>query len=260
MRRKHWSQEELDNVIRLRQAGASWLRIQNDTGILRRTAKRAYEKWERSQSTDELKLARTQVAAAKFHTHVESLITLAGSLVTNLRVPVALAGMEKDYKQFFSWLWEQDLLQRHISPETQTNVYTMGDRQSFHIGDPQSYRREKEMLYGSLKAHTREEVRWNTLDEWSMSRDNCIKALSRLRKAVREVVDNHLKLEQKSNLLDRIKEASVDDNPIGRIREAVLRAVWQGIREDKLDQELVRMVARSSETQGILKVADETLL
>lgn len=260
MRRKHWSQEELDNVIRLRQAGTSWLRIQNETGIHRRTAKRAYEKWERSQSTDELKLARQEVAAAEFRTHMESLIRLAGSLVTNLRVPFLLADMEKNTEQFFSWLWQQDLLQRYISSETQVNVYTMGDTQSFRIGDPQSYRREKEMLFESLKVHTREEVRWNTLDEWGRARDNCIKVLSKLRKAVQEVVDNFLNLEQKSNLVGRIKEESVDDKPIERMREAVLMSIWQGVREDKLDQELIRMVARSSETQGILKVGDKTLL
>ena len=41
---------------------------------------------------------------------------------------------------------------------------------------------------------------------------------------------------------------------------AMLKAIWQGVREDKLDQELVRMVTRSGETQGILKVGDETVL
>ncbi len=64
----------------------------------------------------------------------------------------------------------------------------------------------------------------------------------------------------KSNFEGRIKEASVDDNPIERIAEAVLKAIWLGVRENKLDQELVRMVARNSETQAILKVGDETLL
>ena len=260
MRRRDLSEEELTTVINLKRAGSSWVNIQRKTEINRRTAKRAYEKWDRSQSIDELKKARTEVAAAKFSTHMESLITLAGSLVTNLRVPVSLADMEKNTEQFFSWLWQQDLLQRYISSETQVNVYTMGDRQSFHIGDPQSYRRENEMLFESLKVHTREEVRWNTLDEWGRARDDCIRVLSKLRKAVHEVVGNHLNLEQKSDLVGRIKEKSVDDNPIERMIEAVLKAIWQGVREDKLDQELVRMVARSSETQGILKVRDETLL
>ncbi|HEY91872.1 MAG TPA: hypothetical protein G4O07_08585 [Dehalococcoidia bacterium] len=188
MRRRYLSEEELTTVINLKRTGSSWVNIQRKTEINRRTVKRAYEKWERSQSTDELKLARTEVAATEFRTRMESLTALAGSLVANLRIPVSLADMEKNTEQFFSWLWQQDLLQRYISSETQAKVYTMGNTQSFRIGDPQSYRREQEMLLQSLKAHTREEVRWNILDDdWSRARDNCISILSELRRAAREV-------------------------------------------------------------------------
>ena len=39
MRRRYVSDEELTQVIKLKQNGASWLRIENETGIPRRTAK-----------------------------------------------------------------------------------------------------------------------------------------------------------------------------------------------------------------------------
>lgn len=53
MRKRLLVPEELLRVRDLREAGASWLRIQKETGISRRTAKRSYEematgsKWKR---------------------------------------------------------------------------------------------------------------------------------------------------------------------------------------------------------------------
>ncbi len=238
MVRRHWSQEELDKLIRLRQAGASWLKIQNEIGIHRRTAKRTYENWERSQSLQELKEARKDVAAAEFRTHMESLVRLAGSLVTNLSVPSSPADMEKNTEQFFSWLWQQDLLQRYISSEIQANIFTMGDKQRFHIGDPQSYRREKELLFESLKVHTRGQVSWDILDNrWKQARDNCSKIVRRLPKETSEVVNNFLNQERQIDLLRSLKQESREDNPVKQMAEAVLREIWRAILQDKLGEE-----------------------
>jgi hypothetical protein len=237
MARRRLSQDELDKVVRLRQAGASWLKIQNETGIHRRTAKRVYENWERSQSVQELKEARREVAAEEFRAHLESLIRMASSLVTNLSVPPSLTDMEKNSEQFFSWLWQQDLLQRSISPETQV-IYTMGDKQGFYIGDTQSYRREKELLFESLKVHTRGEVRWEEIldNRWKEARDNCAKIVPKLQKETSEVVTNYLNQERKADFLRSIKEGSREDNPAKRIAEVVLRQIWRDILQDNLDE------------------------
>ena len=122
MKRGELAPEELDKVIKLKKIGTSWLRIEHETGISRRTAKRAYEKWEHSQSPEVLREARKDVAAKAFLDHLKSLTTLAVSLVTSLSVPPSIVDMEKNAEQFFSELWEQDLLQR--GPQSSLDIGT----------------------------------------------------------------------------------------------------------------------------------------
>ena len=247
MKRGGLAPEELDRVIKLKQIGTSWLKIQHETGISRRTAKRAYEKWQHNQSPEVLREARKDVAAKAFLDHLKSLTTLAGSVVANLSVPPSLAAMEKNTEQFFAWLWQQNLLWRgvYISPETQerynlsqTHVYSMGDPQCFVRGDPQFNVLENELLFNCLRDHTRGEgVRWEALGEWGKARDNCAKIVPNLQKETSEVVNNFLKLEQQTNLLQRIKEASREDDPAKQMTQVILREIWQDILQDKLGEE-----------------------
>lgn len=271
MKRGELAPEELDKVIKLKQIGTSWLKIQHETGISRRTAKRAYEKWQHSQSPEVLREARKDVAAKAFLDHLKSLTTLAGSLVTNLNVPPSIADMEKNTEQFFAWLWQQNLLWRgvYLSPETQerynlsqVHVYTMGDPQCFLMGDPQFNVLENQLLFKCLQDHTRGEgVRWETLDEWGKARDNCAKIVPELRRESSVGVNNFLNQERQSNFVSRIKEEEeTRRNPVEQMAKAVLSAIWQGILEDKLGQDLVRMVSPRGGGQGIVKVKDETFL
>lgn len=271
MRRRELSNEELNKVIKLRQAGTSWLKIQHETGIHRRTVKRAYDKWEHSQSLPELKEARKGVAEKAFLDHLKSLTTLAGSVVTNLSVPFSITDMEKNAEQFFIWLWQQNLLWRGVyaSPEnqerynlSQRHVYTMGDPQCFLMGDPQFNSLENELLFKCLQDHTRGEgVRWEALKEWKKARDSCAKIVIKLRKETSVGVNNFLKQERETNFLQRIKEEEqTQHNPGDEMAKATLNAVWQGVVEDKLGQDLVRMVSPRSGGQCIMKVKDETFL
>lgn len=239
MRRRDLSDEELTTVINLKQAGTTWVKIQAETGINRRTAKRAYEKWTRSQSLKELKEARRDVAAQAFREHMESLIRLAASLVTNLSVPFFLTDMEKNAKQFFSWLYELDLLYRgdYLSPEP-IQVGT-GDTQCFYVGDRQSSVLKNQLLFKSLKVHTREEVRWEVLHEWERARDKCAKIVPKLRQETSEMVNNFINQEQEreANFLQRVKEDSQTKDPAKKMAEAVLRDIWRDISFDKLEEE-----------------------
>ena len=47
-RRRGITEDELNQVIKLREAGANWLTIQKETEIPRRSAKLFYEKWKKS--------------------------------------------------------------------------------------------------------------------------------------------------------------------------------------------------------------------
>jgi len=213
----------------------------------------------------ELKEARKDVAAKALFDHLNSLTILAGSLVTNLSAPFFLADMEKNAEQFFPWLFEQDLLQRHVSPETQVHVYTMGETQCFYVGDAWSYRREKELLFTSLKAHTREEMRWEDVldNRWKKARNDCAKIVPKLRKETNEVINNFVHQERQTNFLRSIEEQSGVGDPVKQMAEVMLRKIWRAIREDKLDEEGVwfETVSRADGTASVYtKPRDEAVL
>ena len=117
----------------------------------------------------------------------------------------------------------------------------LGDTQPFHTGDPQSYHREKELLFESLKVHTREEVRWEDVldNRWKGARNNCAKIVPELRRETSEVVNSFLNQEQEreTNFLQRVKEGSGEDDPAEQMAEVVLREIWRAILRDKLDEE-----------------------
>ena len=212
---------------------------------------------------EELKEARKDVAVQTFREHVHSVITLAESLVTNLRVRSLPADMEKNSEQFFAWLWEQDLLLRgnYISSEVRVDLHRTESPQPFYIGDAQSYRREKELLFESLKVHTREEVRWEDVldNRWGKARDKCAEIIPKLRRKTSKVVNNFVNLEGEKNLLRNIREASGEKDPVERMAEAVLGAIWQDIVQDKLNQEGPRFetVSKSKETSHTVYLKPE---
>ena len=236
MRRRDLSADELDQVINLRRAGSTWTKIQGDTGINRRTAKHAYEKWDRSKSIGELKEARKDVAAKALLDHLNSLTILAGAVVANLDVPLFIDHMEKNSAQFFSWLWGEDLLNR-ASIEVETQEARVAMPRPFL--DPQSYRREKELLFESLKEHTREEIRWKDIldTRWKTARDNCAKIVPKLREETGTVVNNFVKQEREMDFLQRIEEESRESHPAEQMTRVVLTSIWERIRQDRLDEE-----------------------
>ena len=260
MRRRDVSPEELARIIRLRQENASWLKIQRETGVPRRIAQRAHVQWGRSQAREELKAARKDVAAQAFRQHMEYLIRLAGSLVTSLSVPPSIAEMEKNAEQFFSELLQQDLLKRRS--------YMLTDDLELHQppgyptpGDMQFESLENKLLFEALKVHTREEIRWGEVldNRWTEAKDNCAKVLHKLRLDTNVVVNNRVNQERETNFLQRVKEDSTEpDRVFDLMVKAAISAIWQGIREDNLEQNLVQMI--SSGGQGIVKVKDETFL
>ena len=247
MRRRALASEELDKVIRLKQIGTSWLGIERETGISRRTAKRAYEKWERSQSLQELKDARKEVAEVEFRYHIEDLKSLAISFAINSSVPSSPDMTNAE--EFFSELWRQDILQRFSYTDQPLRVKW----------DSQFGLRENELLFQSLQDHIRgEEGRWSALERWIEARNNSAKILDKLRKESQVLVTNFLKLERETNLLQIIKEKSRERNPVERMAEAVLTAIWRDILEDKLGQNLVQTVSGGGGSQSMVRVGYET--
>ena len=261
MRRRDLSDDELNQVIKRRQSGSNWSKIQRETGIGRRKAKHAYDKWKQSHPLEEIKEARKAVAAAAFSQHMNSLVALAGSFTNYLSV-LSLSDMEKNSVQFYSWLWQQDLLGESVivlSQESSGGNIPYYQRQQMTMKEIQSRIRRNKLLFESLKIHTREKVSWNKLDQWATARDNSCKDLCKLRKVAIELISNFLKLEEDTKLLPNIKEGSGED-PVKRMTELVLEVIWQGILEDSLNQERYlapQLHTEESSQHTLLKVGDE---
>ncbi len=247
---KELTYEELEKVIRLKQIGTSWLKIEHATGISRRAAKRAYEKWERSQSLQELKDARKEVAAVELRYHVDSLKSLAVFLAINSSVPSSPDMTNAE--QFFRQLWSQDILQRFSHPDQPLQLKKWDYQFGF---------RENELLFQSLQDHIcGQEGRWSALERWKEACNNSAKNLDKLRKESRVVVPNYLKQEKEevNYLLRIIEEESRERNPAERMAEAVLNAIWRDILEDKLGQILVQVMLGSAGSQCMVRVGYET--
>ena len=69
MKRVVLSNSQLEQVLSLRQNGLSWVKIQRETGIPRRIARRDYEESQQRQ----LESARKDVAAQEYRLHLDLL-------------------------------------------------------------------------------------------------------------------------------------------------------------------------------------------
>ena len=168
MRKRELTETEFNEIIKLRSSGSSWLSIERTTSVPRRSAKRAYENWQREQATDELKAARLRVATEMFREHIRSLIKLADSLSNHLALPQwETARMSAD--RFLSILWETDVL---------SELQTIQSLDGGGVREPQQVIRRNKLLFKSLRQHTREHVRWSQLDEWQVSWDRCIELVA----------------------------------------------------------------------------------
>jgi hypothetical protein len=221
MRRRQLSDDELNKVIKLRQIGTSWLRIQHETGIHRQMAKRAYEKWEHSKTMEELKEARKDVAAQAFSEHINYIIKLAESLVGALHMPEMLRGLG-NADEALDKLW-----MRNIQGELELS------QQSRTIEIRHVVRRNK-MIFKALQEHTREKVRWEALEEWKQARNNAAKFSKKLQLEATEVIGNILN--NQSDLKERMKTIIRCNDITERISDGVIENIWRGILTGKPEQ------------------------
>jgi len=181
MRKKYVSDEELYQIIKLHQSGASWLMIQNRSGVPRRSAKKAYEDWMRNQSIEELKAARVNIAAEEFREHVDLLIKLAESVVDGMKVPETNKVTINADESLYS-LWEKKYRElKNYNPD-----------KTIEKREKQRILRDYRMLLKSLQYHTREKVRWEVLDEWKQAWNNAVDYSKELRLEITEVIGNIL--------------------------------------------------------------------
>ena len=218
MRRRFVSDKELNQIVKFKQAGASWLMIQQETGVPRRSAKKAYEDWQQNQSVEELKAARVNVAGELFREHLNSLIKLARFLADHLTIPSSPIDTRKA-DTFLSGLWETDIIGQL---EHQRRLET-DSRERGHIA------RQNRMLFTSLQEHTHGKVQWQVFNEWRQAWDNCVQVLAELHKEARKMLGNFLN--QDKGLLNKIHVVSKEE-AMERMVQGVLHLIWTSILAD----------------------------
>jgi hypothetical protein len=215
VRRRYVSDEELEQVIKLKRGGASWLRIEKETGVPRRTAKRAYDEWESTKSSEELKRARMAIAEEEFRTHMEDLTSVARSLADSLHVPVPIYGI-KSADGVFEELWKRDIREGRGEP----------------VGDREKRRRVRQnrMLFEALREHTVEVVRWQALEEWKERygryMEHCVTLRSEARKVMADVLLQRAELKGRIDAMAEGRE--VVETMVTGLVEAIWRHIWAG--------------------------------
>jgi len=215
MKKRELSPIELKKVVELRQLGAKWTEIQQETKVERRAAKRAYEEWERDKKMREQEAARFRVAAEAFHEHLNDLIRLAEALINHLDTP--------------RWLDDLGTSEQHLLNLFQTNILE-ADRQR----QIRSTERLNLMIFKSLQDHTHEKVRWEALDEWKKAWDSCRSISNKLRPEAQEVVA--AVLNEENDVLETIKKQTEEEHAAVKwMARTVLDAIWQTILDGKFN-------------------------
>jgi len=220
MKKRELSPIELKKVVELRQLGAKWTEIQQETKVERRAAKRAYEECERDKKMRAQEAVRFRVAAEAFHEHLNDLIRLAESLVSALRVPKLLRGLD-NADEALNQLW-----MRNIQGELERFPSSSDERERVVW--------RNKMLFKSLQEHTRGKVRWEALEEWKQARNNAVEYSKELQLEAAEVIGNILN--NQPGLKQEIKTATGGNDVTEKISDGVRETIWRGILTGKPEQ------------------------
>ena len=229
-RRRGISKDELNKVIKLKEAGLSWLKIQDESGIPRRSAKLAYEKWQKSRSITELKTARINVATEIFKGHIQALVNIAGYIAIRLTTP---SSTHLTANQFIDSLLEQKIGEQ--------NSYDLPQTNDSHRS--KSVLRHNHLLFKALQDHTREKIRWAAFNEWRTAWDKFLELLSGIREATSALVDKEFNKNEK--LLQSIRENSGNQNPDTLIVDTIADTMCQDIIENNLrtGEQVVKIIS-----------------
>lgn len=218
MKRVDLTPEQLDDVIRHRQGGLSWLGIQNAAGISRRVAQRAYEQWERARSIRELENVRVKVGEIEFERHLDALTRWAESLVDHLSLPV-YPGFTTDAETYFEKLMERDTAE----PSGEAIQVAMEDRSR------ERRIRRNRLLFESLKEHTRDTITWTLLAGWMEGWNTCFRLYPGVVDGVAETVQITLDGIPDFDVLFTIPQGQ--KKPSETLRQGIEAVLWRGIAQ-----------------------------
>lgn len=216
-RRTLLTKEELQKVIELREIGSSWVKIQRETGVNRKTAKNAYEDWERRQSKEKLKQARVQVGTAIFREHMESIIRIAEALFDNL--PQSMVFFEtRDSETVLEQIWMRDIVGYIVrTGESWERLVGIVPFEQLPERQKQRIIRRNQMLFQCLKEHS-QTIRWQeVLKSWRFAWDECLGILTELHSKAEKMVRREVENMEKGNQVEK---------SISNMAKGVVEAIW----------------------------------
>lgn len=222
MKRVDLTPEKLEDVIRHRQGGLSWLAVEKATGISRRVAQRSYEQWEKARSIRELQNVRVRVGEIQFQRHVDMLTRWAESLVDHLSLP-EYPSFSADAGTYFSTMMEKDMAG---PPAEETPRGKENRARERNI-------RQNRLLFESLKAHTADKFHWDSLADWMEGWDTCYRVFPGVAKLIGETV--RATVSRFPDFDEWFITGRRANKPTQVLEEGIRDVLWKGIIQGVVD-------------------------
>ncbi len=210
------SNSQIQQVINLRDIGISWVKIEKETGIARRIAKRDYDEWAGKQSQRQLEDARREVVAQEYRMHLDLLSQMANLLLDSLVIPHPLTDLRR----------ADEVMSQFLAKDFYQDQPSFGPRLGGHQRDKRVIRMN-ELLFKSLRDHTQRKVPWQALDEWKEARNSCVGDIIKMREEIHEVFTNILN--QKSELKEKLDKGYMNSSVAEDVIKGVLIHMWLNV-------------------------------
>jgi hypothetical protein len=237
MRRVELTEEQLQDVIRNRQAGLSWVKVEKATGVSRRVAQRAYREWEKARSIRELQNVRVKVGEIEFEGHIDALTRLAQHLIDHYSVP-DYPSFIRDADQHMESLMEMEII---VMP---TEAGSLASEARLKARN----KRRNRLLLDALKQHSADIFDWRSLDDWKEGWNTCHRVFPGVEKLISEEINTTF---SRFPDMDRwFTINSKERKPLDIIREGIQDALWQGIVTGEVVEAVAMISDKSIEFKG----------
>ncbi len=218
MKKTELNDQQMDRIIELRRRGFTWMGIQRDIKIDRRIALRAFTDWEKTQSVDELKEARQQLALEEFRRHGASIRRFDGYFGAHLDFPRS-AYIYYSADGYLDVLLNEDLGDGE-------NFTEINQEKNDPEGRSRQIRRHNDWLFRALREHTARDVNWDIFESWKTSWNSCVRNVPHLEKEAETIISHYPNRRQRLEQLSELDRLYDEDN-MKKVIPVIIVGTWQ---------------------------------
>ncbi len=237
MRKTIPTKDELERIVRLRQAGNAWTEIANNSRFDRRTVRRIYDEWQRTTTVGEMDVVRRASSRDEFERHLDAMAWLAEGLVAHLSLEDAVKST-LTAEEHLQTLWRETIPDRLVPGRASAR------------GEPtegQTVRRNQ-LLFRAVMKHTGDDFDWKVLDGWKVAWDAWARLRPAREKAALAAVRRMFRASP--DLEDRIVMGVGAPSPVERLAEVALEALSRGLLSGSVDDATRWVAGKPSEDGG----------